>query len=360
MPRELAHPGTLASDRIRTLPVSVLPVDGETPESYLLRLATANALPPETLWAHLRKLDGKLPFKRHAELVTPELEALGDLQQGWFGSNRFHHLLPVRCPHSNWRLRQCDLCSQVPKAQSGCLRCSHGQPTQTTTRTGPVCLHHRRWHHHDINLDVSDLPAYLNAEKQLRFTLWPRGVGLETGELQLAGKLLEDWADGAQSRAPQHRERILDRLTGTTANRDQERFIIAFPDMVKLTLTLTDPRFTALLLSPRWSPSQHAYLLSTAVASIAGTPLSDRTIEDLWRTVNSGARAIDAAYGMIGTRRTSRRCARQRAFASAAYTHRACLLRHLDAKDMPHIRAPKSGPAAPSPRTLTKYQERNP
>ncbi|MEC5170678.1 hypothetical protein [Glaciihabitans sp. GrIS 2.15] len=342
---------------IRALPVSVHPVDGETSESYFQRLATANSLPTETLWGYLRQLHGGLPIKRDAEFATTQLEALGGLPEHWFNMNRNHHLLPIRCPHSKWKFGWCALCCRVPAPQSGCIRCSRGQLTQVTTRTGPICLHHARWHYQGTDVDVSDSPSYITAERRVRFELASRGISLDTGELQLANALLYDWAGTFRKQAPQDRTAILGRLQHTQQSEDQLRFAFAFPEAVRLTVTLTDPQFTELLLDPKWSPSQHAYLLSTAIAQIVGKPLSDPTVDSLWETIYMSRRAVDAAYGMVGTQRSSRQCRIQRAFSAAAYTHRACLLRHLDAKSLQNIRAIRSGPPAPSSRAIVKYQQ---
>lgn len=347
----------MQGDRTRRLPVSVQPVDGETSDSYLTRLASANDLSLETMWAHLRQLHGSLPIKRNAELATAELEALGGLPEGWFTANRQHHLLPIRCPHSNWRFGSCAECCRVPAPQSGCLRCGHGQRTQVTTKTGPICLLHERWHQHDIDIDVSHFPAYLAGERTLRYELAARGISLQTGELQLASTLLHHWAADQIENGPGDRTAVLDALQSAPSSREQLHFTIAFPEIVRLTVVLTDPRFTELLLHPKWTPSQHAYLLTTAIAGIIGNPLSDSTIDALWKTVHTGRRAIDAAYGMIGTRRRSRLCAAQRAFCAAAYTHRACLLRHLDAKAMPPNRAARGRRPAPPTTAIVKNQQ---
>lgn len=355
MPRDLPA-GATAFDDIRSLPIAVRPVDGETSESHFTRLATANSLTPEALWSHLRALHKQLPFKRDAQLATTELEALGGLRESWFVENRYRHLLPLRCHHTKWKFSTCLICCRVPAAQSGCLRCGHGERTQVTTRTGPICLRHQRWHYQDIDLDVSGLPAYLAAERRLRHDLGSRGISLETGELQLACILLKDW------NMPVGRDRLIsgravEGKEGDDPDHIRNGFASVFPEAVELTCVLTDPEFTNLLLSPRWSPSQHAHLLSSVVTPITRRPLSDATIDTLWETVKSGSRAVEAAYAMSGQRRQSKKCSLQRAFCAAAYTHRACLLRHLDAKDMPSTLNTRYGRSSPPARSLIKYQQ---
>jgi hypothetical protein len=325
---------------IRALPISARPVDGETSESYFGRLATANSVPAESLWGYLRKLHAGLPIKRTAELATLELEILGGIPPLWFRNNRQHHLLPIRCPHTRWKMAICTTCSRLPAPQSGCLLCGHGHATQVTTRTGPICLRHNRWHYDSSDVDITQLAGHVDAEKVFRRTLTARGISLETGELHLASELILAWEQ------PELRGQ------GT----DGGLLLPLFPLAVSLAVALTDPEFVELLLSPRWSPSQHATLLSMTITHLVGHPERSDT-DVLWQTVNHHARAVMAAYGMVGTRRRSRACTIERAFFTAAYTHRACLLRHLDAKQMPTISNPKHGRRAPSAQRLATLQE---
>lgn len=324
---------------IRALPVSVHPVDAETSESYFHRLATANSLPIESLWGYLRQLHGGLPIKRHAQLATKELERLGGLPPAWFNDNRQHHLLPIRCQHTRWKFAICPICSRLPAPTTGCTRCAHGSTTVVTMKTGPICLRHQQWHYNCTNIDVRESPTHLAAEKAFRAHLSDRGISLETGELALANQLARAWT--AQE-SPTPRE-------------DENALLPLFPETVKLAIALTNPEFVEILLDPRWSPSQHATLLSTTVTAVLGHPeRSDSGV--LWQTVNHHASAVAVAYGMVGTRRRSRACTMQRAFFTAAYTHRACLLRHLDARHMPRISSPKQGRPAPSAQRLAALQ----
>lgn len=325
---------------IRALPIPVRPIDGETSASYFRRLATENSLPLETLWGCLRHLRKELPVKRNVELATTELETLGGLPPGWFTKNRRHHLLPIRCPHSRWAFAVCMRCSRLPTTQSGCIRCGHGHKTQVTTRTGPICIRHGRWHLADADINVSALKGYIAAERAFRGTLTRRGISLNTGELLLASHLLSAWA------AP---------VPDPSYSLDDALFW-SFPSIVNLTIVLTDPEFIELLLSPRWSPSQHATLLSmTITATVGHRELSDT--DTLWQTVNHHSEAVRAAYGMVGTRRRSRTCTMERAFFSAAYTQRACLLKHLDATHMPTIRNPARTRPAPTARQLAALRK---
>ncbi len=324
---------------IRALPVTVRPVDGETSESYFQRLASVNSVPAESLWGYLRQLHAGLPVKRNAELATTELEHLGGLPSAWFSLNRQHHLLPIRCPHTRWQFAICPTCSCLPAETSGCVRCAHGKATRVTTRTGPICLHHKRWHHESSDIDIAEMPSHLAAEKAFRGTLTNRGISLATGELTLANQLAHAWS----STEP------------ISTEEDGTRFFLLFPATVKLAIALTDPEFVELLLNPHWSPSEHATLLSMTITAVLGHPeRSDSGV--LWKTVNHHASAVTVAYGMVGTRRRSRNCTMERAFFTAAYTHRACLLRHLDARHMPKISNPGQGRRAPSAQRLAMLQ----
>jgi hypothetical protein len=303
---------------LRALPVPVRPVDGETPDSYFRRLAPANALTLPQLWAHIRTTNERLPYERAPDRAIPELEALGSLPPDWFQTNRAHHLLPIRCPHNRWRMRVCVACSRPPAARAGCGRCAGGTATQVASRAGAICLRHRRWAH-GTHLDITGMHTHLAAERLFRAVLHDRGIGLETGELQLADSLLSHWS---REHPPPDRPAPL---------QEHGTFFQSYPQIVRLTVTLTDPRFTSSLLDPHWSPSQQALLLSHAITDVTRQRPSDSTLEDLWAQVYTGRRAVEAAFGMLG-RRQSRKCAWERALCAAAYTHRACLLRHLDAR----------------------------
>lgn len=303
---------------LRALPVPVRPVDGETPDSYFRRLATANALTPQGLWAHIRANNDQLPYERVLHRATAELEILGGLPPGWFAANRARHLLPIRCPHHGWRMRVCATCSRPPAVRPGCRRCADGTDTQIASRDGPVCLRHRQWvYGDDGGIDIAGMPAHLAAERRFRTALHDRGIGLETGELQLADRLLADWSRDHAGPGP--------------GSENHGSLFRAYPQIVRLTLTLTDPRFIETLLDPHWSPSQQALLLTRAITEITHEPPADTALAGVWDEIHAGRRAVEAAFGMLG-RRQARKCAWQRALCAAAYTHRACLLRHLDAK----------------------------
>jgi len=53
---------------------------------------------------------------------------------------------------------------------------------------------------------------------------------------------------------------------------------------------------------------------------------------------------------------SKRKCCKQRAFCAAAYTHRACLLRHLDAKHLPDYLAIPKTPAL-SVKATIRYRQ---
>jgi hypothetical protein len=329
---------------LRALPVPVRPVDGETPDSYFRRLAPANALTLPQLWAHIRAANEQLPYKQVLHRAAHELEALGGLPPDWFQANRAHHLLPVRCPHNRWRMRVCTACSRPPAVRAGCTRCAGGTATQVASRTGAICLRHRQWVH-GTHLDISGMHAHFAAERLFRAVLHDRGIGLETGELQLADSLLSHWSREHAAPAP------------SLPTDGHVTFFQSFPQIVRLAVTLTDPRFTSSLLDPHWSPSQQALLLSRAITEITRQPPSDSALDELWAQVYTGRRAVEAAFGMLG-RRQKRKCAWERALCAAAHTHRACLLRHLDAK----VTRPRTGalPLVKAPSAAATVRSQHP
>ena len=117
----------------------------------------------------------------------------------------------------------------------------------------------------DANLDLAPFPAYTHAERCLSGTLWKRGIGLMTGELQLAATLIRYWSieervDG----------RIADRVAtiGIDSLDADSVFLVADPEVVRLTAILTDLSFASYLLSPRFSLAEQVLALEAAVFTV--------------------------------------------------------------------------------------------
>lgn len=319
---------------LRTLPTTIRTVAGETPASVLRRTAHANALTETQLWGHLRTLNPDLPVPRDPEAATGALEALAGLRRGWFADQRTRNAVPRRCPHNQWTLTVCTRCSKQPPEKTGCARCSAGEPTTVQIRTGAVCLKHHRYTLHGLHIDLPPGSHHLMAERLFRQHLAPRGITTGSGELQTAAHILHD--------------AITIPHTAPTAATPAEEFYAHYPLIIRLTEILTDPGFVSYLLSPTWGPHDQAALLAAAVDGVIGAAPADHFTERIHTAIAHGRRAVTAAYGMVGRGRTSRACTLERALASAAHTHRACLLRHLDAVRLPNIPAPGNKRRAPA------------
>ncbi|MFC6356607.1 hypothetical protein [Luethyella okanaganae] len=185
----------------------------------------------------------------------------------------------------------------------------------------------------------------MKAERSLRSGLIPKGIGLHTGELDLSYRLLSTWASCSPLASFAEREPVLPAQVSASS------FPALFPEIVQLTEVLTNPDFVTYLLSPqRGSIDQTKLLLSTA-AGIAQMEAPFEVVKLARTVIVHGRDAVAAAYGMTGTRRTSRAATLDRALVAAARTHRACLLRHLDTRALPSVVAVPRG--RPAPRTKT-------
>ncbi len=326
---------------LRPLPRSVAAVLGETPDSYLLRLAIANAVTPSTLWSHLRQADPALPYKAAPQHATTLLEAYGGLPSGWFASDLARNLLPRRCPHTGWRyIGRCSRCCQPPAVQSGCLRCSAGQPTQVRL-IGPICLRHRIWHFDNTSIPIAGDPEYARAVRILHGRLLPLGVAAETGELQLAARLLTTWTRDRPYAAVRWRWHV---LTAARQVFDDDDAFWVFPEAVALAQTLTDPAFVSYLLSPAWSATLQVELLTAAIAGIVREEPPIVLSAAAAQVIAHSGEGVHTAYNIAGTRARRHKASFERALLVAARSHRACLLRHLDTVRLPsgnHLDQPR-------------------
>lgn len=170
---------------MRPLPVLIEPFAGETVSSVYRRLADRNAVPAGELWTTIRHARPRLPLRTTPELVPRMVEELADLPPGFFDGRRSDRLF-VRCIHTDWRHSNCPTCAPLPSAVTKCMRCTRGEPVEVRTRTGAVCARHRRWHYAGADDALTDCVEHLRAERCLTGTLWERGIGPDTGELELA------------------------------------------------------------------------------------------------------------------------------------------------------------------------------
>lgn len=313
-------------DQVRSLPIRVPPVAGETVTGFLGRLAHANALTPRDVRLHLTDIAGLSPYHPDLEQAGQWAERLGGLPPGHFERDARRNGMYVRCPHYQWQPTACRHCGYTQQPRSACRRCARGAETTVRSRGGAVCNHHRRWHVDGADLDVAAFPEYAHAERCFSGTLWKRGIGLSTGELQLAASLICAWA--ADSDLP---ERIHRRAaTLDTEVRDQGGvFLVAYPEVVNLTTVLTDLSFASYLLSPRFSLAEQVWALEAAVVTIMRGSTTQRLHELAERIVSRGKAAVEAAFGMRQNAHNKRPATLEKSLIASSQRHRSCLLRHL-------------------------------
>lgn len=240
-----------ASEMMRKLPVLIEPFEGETVGSVYRRLTTCNAVSTGELWTTIRHTRPRLPLRTAPELVPRLIEELADLPEGFFDGQRTDRLF-VRCIHADWRHNNCPVCAPLPSAVTKCRRCTSGEPVEVRTRTGAVCARHRRWHYAGADDDLTDCVDYLRTDRCLAGSLWERGIGLDTGELELATSLL--------------------RATDLGREDESHRTVLArhYPEVVGLVALLTEPWAERFLANTNVGPIQVAALVGTAVNAVAG------------------------------------------------------------------------------------------
>lgn len=302
------------------------PLAAETITGFLGRLATANALTPRELRLHVTDLAGLSPSHPNLERAAEWAERLGGLKPGRFEDDARKNSMYVRCQHHAWQPTLCKRCGYTQDPRTACRRCARGQQTSVQSRGGAVCNHHQRWHIDGADIDLTGFPEFAHAERCLSGTLWKRGVGLTTGELQLAASLIRCWATDEQLEG-----RIVDRMTmiGIDSLDADSVFLAAYPEIVRLTTILTDLSFASYLLSPRFSLAEQVWALEAAVVTVMHGCTTPRLHQDAERIVARGKMAVETAFSMRQNAHNKRPAPLEKALVASSQRHRSCLLRHL-------------------------------
>lgn len=316
---------------MRPLPVLIEPFAGETVGSVYRRLATRNAVPTGELWTTIRHARPRLPLRTTPELVPRLVEELAGLPRRFFDGRRSDRLF-VRCIHAQWGRTNCAMCAPLPAPVTKCRRCTRGETVEVRTRGGAVCTRHRRWHYAGADDDLSTSAAHLRAERCLTGTLWERGIGLDTGELELATELVMIHL-GAEHDAATHNEQLRQ----------------LYPDVVHLTALLTEPWAERFLSNTSVGLMPVAALGEAAVTAVcAHSPYDLADIRESFHTRDREAairliRPVRLRYGrspgqgQLGTR-----------ILTNAPRLRATFLRHTDARQPPANRVDASRRHRPS------------
>lgn len=234
---------------MRPLPVLIEPFAGETVGSVYRRLATRNAVPTGELWTTIRHARARLPLRTTPELVPRLIEELAGLPPGFFDGRRTDRLF-VRCIHTDWRHSNCPTCAPLPSAVTKCRRCTGGESVEVRTRIGAVCARHRRWHYAGADRDLARSADFFRAERCLTGTLWERGIGPDTGEMELATTLIRTTELGQEDES--HRTALARH----------------YPEAVRLVALTTEPWAERFLANTNVGPIQVAALVQAAVNAV--------------------------------------------------------------------------------------------
>ena len=307
---------------MKALPVRIEPFPGETVRSVYRRLAEHNAVPTGELWTTIRHARPRLPLRTTPALVPHLVEELADLPPGFFDGRRSDRLF-VRCIHTHWLHSNCPTCAPLPSAVTKCRRCTGGEPVEVHTRIGAVCARHRRWHYAGADRDLGRSANFLRAERCLTGTLWERGIGPDTGEMELATALLPANDLGAEDEP--HRTALARH----------------YPEAVQLVALLTEPWAERFFANTNVGPIQVAALVEAAVNAVtAGTSHDVDAVRASFHTEGRETvigldRRLRLRYGRSpGLDELGRR------ILTFAPRVRATLLRHTDAR-RPPIRRPR-------------------
>ncbi len=335
---------------LRPLPVMVQPLAAETITGFLGRLATANALTPRDLRLHVTDLAGLSPTRPNLERAAAWVERLGGIKPGHFGDAARRNAMYVRCQHYAWQPTLCKRCGYTQAARTACRRCARGEQTSVRRRGGAVCNRHQRWHIDGADIDLTPFPEYAHAERCLSGTLWKRGIGLTTGELQLAASLIRYWSIEERAEG-----RIADRMAtiGVDSLDADNVFLAAYPEIVRLTTIITDLSFASYLLSPRFSLAEQVWALEAAVVTVMNGCTTPRLHQVAERIVARGKLAVETAFGMRQNAHNTRPANLEKALIASSQRHRSCLLRHLSTVRI-QILPYTPGVAVPSSRVLSR------
>jgi len=304
---------------MRMLPATVDPFPGETVRSLYIRLVERNSLTTGELWTAFRKMQQGLPLRTTPEVVPRLVEQLAGLPDGWFGRDDTERRLFIRCIHSGWAHERCRECSPLPTPLTMCRRCTGGQRVEGQSRSGAFCGHHRRWHYGGRDDEVVLASRFLRAERCLTGPLWSRGIGLDTGELELACELLSTYRE----------------LTdGDVASSDAaERLRDFYPEAVQLTAFLTEPSAQAFLNNTHIGCLPVVALIEASVAAVdSRSPSRLKDIREVFQTSGRDARVYAAASTMVRHGRSIAVGELGTRVRGSGPRLRAVFLRHSDAR----------------------------
>ncbi len=341
------------SVHLRSLPVRVKPVAGETPEGFMSRLANVHLLEDADVRRVVLNELGRNWWPAADPRVVDVIEQLADLPPGALRPDFDQHGMRVRCGHHSWRPEKCKRCKRFAEPRTACVVCARGDATTTVARGGALCFPHGHWAFRDLQVDVAGLEEYEQAERVLRSQLWQRGVALHTGELNLAAAFVRAWRAGSD--APTIIDDRMTRFGVRALSTYEETLLCAYPEAVRVARVLTDPRTITPVLNVRISALTQADLLMRAIAHTLGREPNDALRAHTVAVVGHAHRAMLCMYGLRSSTHVKHQlCPLNRGLIVAAHWERACLLRHANPRHLPDI-ARKPGRAAPRSRVIRNW-----
>ena len=340
---------------LRTLPIRLELIDGETVQGLTKRLAQAHQCEEGDIRRIVLDRLGRNWWPAADHRVVDLIEQLAGLAPGALSPDFEKHGMWVRCGHHSWRPDKCGRCARFAEPRTACPDCSGGLATTTIARGGALCLTHHQWAYRALRADVAGLPGFENAELLLRSQLWKRGVALHTGEMNLAAAFIHAWHQD-----PGGSSSIRDRMTriGISHLDTYENVLLcAYPEIMRLTCLLTSPPTITPILDVTTSALTQADRLLPMVANAIGDEPNDELRPFTISVVGHAHRAMLYMYGLRSSKQVKyQRCPLNRALMVAAHRQLACLLRHANPGSLPDI-AGKTGQAAPRTRVIRNWTQ---
>ncbi len=338
---------------LRSLPIRIEPVDGETTDGFMSRLLHAHLLDDADIRRLVLEQIERTWWPTADSRIIHVIETLADLPDGALHPDFDHHGMRVRCGHHSWRPEQCKKCRRFAEPRTACDICARGMETTTVARGGALCLTHRQFTFRRLRADVSGLPEYAQAEQLLRSQLWTRGVALHTGEINLAAAFIKAWSAGADE--PNTITERMEKLNVEALHTYEETLLCAYPEVIRVACVLTTPRQISAVLDVTKSALTQAALLSQAVAKAVGVTVNDELRAFTVDVVGHAHRAMLYMYGLRKNPQVKYQlCPLNRALIAAAHRQRACLLRHANPRALPDIAGRPTG-AAPRSRVMRNW-----
>lgn len=338
---------------LRTLPIRLEPIEGETVDGFTKRLAEAHQCEERDIRRIVLEHLGRSWWPVADQRVVEIIEQLADLPQGALRSNFEKDGMWVRCGHRTWRPEKCARCARFAEPRTACLECSGGLATTTIARGGALCLTHHHWAYRALHADAAGMPGYESAELLLRSQLWKRGVALHTGELNLAAAFVRAWHEGSESPSA-----IDDRMASFGIPRldtYESVLLCAYPEIIRLACALTSPRTITPILDVTTSALAQVGRLLPAIAKALGDEPNDALRAFTVSVVGYAHQAMLYMYGLRSSNQVKhQRCPLNRALMVAAHRQRACFLRHANPRALANI-AGKTGQAAPRSRVIRNW-----